>query len=249
MICEYCGKEHDGSYGSGRFCSSKCARSFSTKNISNESRQKQIAALKNEDNRKLAIEKYREYAMIHRKRNGRVKLKTAIESGPLSDTKRKGIYGELFTASKFAEYDVPVYIPYGNSETTDLVVEINGELKKVQVKTSSVIDETNSCIHFGIANQKQRIHHKKVSYEVDTYDGQVDYLALCDIIDKRVYLLDGISLSKKGICIRKEESLSNQKKGINFADDYDIDNVLPKILELENGDDFIDVEYKEIEED
>lgn len=31
MICENCGKEHDGSYGSGRFCSCKCARSFSTK--------------------------------------------------------------------------------------------------------------------------------------------------------------------------------------------------------------------------
>ena len=30
-ICEYCGKEHDGEYGSGRFCSSKCARGFSTK--------------------------------------------------------------------------------------------------------------------------------------------------------------------------------------------------------------------------
>ena len=33
MICENCGKEHDGSYGSGRFCSKKCAKSFSTKNI------------------------------------------------------------------------------------------------------------------------------------------------------------------------------------------------------------------------
>ena len=29
--CENCGKEHDGSYGSGRFCSTECARSFSTK--------------------------------------------------------------------------------------------------------------------------------------------------------------------------------------------------------------------------
>lgn len=28
--CELCGKEHDGSYGSGRFCSRTCARSFST---------------------------------------------------------------------------------------------------------------------------------------------------------------------------------------------------------------------------
>lgn len=31
-ICEKCGCTHDGLYGSGRFCSSKCARSFSSKN-------------------------------------------------------------------------------------------------------------------------------------------------------------------------------------------------------------------------
>lgn len=30
MICEYCSGPHDGAYGSGRFCSSKCARGFST---------------------------------------------------------------------------------------------------------------------------------------------------------------------------------------------------------------------------
>lgn len=31
MICELCKKDHDGSYGSGRFCSEKCSRKFSTK--------------------------------------------------------------------------------------------------------------------------------------------------------------------------------------------------------------------------
>lgn len=36
MICENCGKKHDGTYGSGRFCSKKCARSFSTKNINHK---------------------------------------------------------------------------------------------------------------------------------------------------------------------------------------------------------------------
>jgi protein-arginine kinase activator protein McsA len=29
--CENCEKEHDGNYGSGRFCSSSCSRSFATK--------------------------------------------------------------------------------------------------------------------------------------------------------------------------------------------------------------------------
>ena len=35
MICENCGKEHDGSYGSGRFCSKECARSYSSKQLKN----------------------------------------------------------------------------------------------------------------------------------------------------------------------------------------------------------------------
>lgn len=30
-VCEYCGKEHDGSYGSGRFCSKKCRGAFTAK--------------------------------------------------------------------------------------------------------------------------------------------------------------------------------------------------------------------------
>lgn len=42
MICENCGKEHDGSYGSGRFCSCKCARSFSSK-VNREETNKKIS--------------------------------------------------------------------------------------------------------------------------------------------------------------------------------------------------------------
>lgn len=36
MICENCKIKHDGQYGSGRFCSSKCARGFSTKSKRSE---------------------------------------------------------------------------------------------------------------------------------------------------------------------------------------------------------------------
>lgn len=39
-ICETCGIEHDGSYGSGRFCSLKCARGFSTKTNREETNKK-----------------------------------------------------------------------------------------------------------------------------------------------------------------------------------------------------------------
>ncbi len=48
MKCENCGNEHDGSYGSGRFCSSKCARGFSTKAKRKEINEKVSKKLKKE---------------------------------------------------------------------------------------------------------------------------------------------------------------------------------------------------------
>jgi len=40
MVCENCSAEHDGSYGSGRFCSPACSRSYSTKTKRAEINQK-----------------------------------------------------------------------------------------------------------------------------------------------------------------------------------------------------------------
>ena len=44
--CEKCGNSHDGSYGSGRFCNNKCARSFSTKSKRIEINKKVSESLK-----------------------------------------------------------------------------------------------------------------------------------------------------------------------------------------------------------
>jgi hypothetical protein len=45
MVCENCGKDHNGSYGSGRFCSGPCARCFSTKNNRDEINRKVSVSL------------------------------------------------------------------------------------------------------------------------------------------------------------------------------------------------------------
>lgn len=46
--CENCGNEHDGTYGSGRFCSTKCSRGFSTKSKRIEINEKVSNKLKKE---------------------------------------------------------------------------------------------------------------------------------------------------------------------------------------------------------
>lgn len=46
MKCQYCESSHDGSYGSGRFCASKCARGFSSKEKRKSINEKVSSALK-----------------------------------------------------------------------------------------------------------------------------------------------------------------------------------------------------------
>ena len=50
MKCENCEIEHNGEYGGGRFCSSKCARSFSTKEKRKEINEKVSNSLKHNGN-------------------------------------------------------------------------------------------------------------------------------------------------------------------------------------------------------
>jgi hypothetical protein len=45
MLCEYCQQEHNGAYASGRFCSSICARGFSSSNNRAERNEKIRTAL------------------------------------------------------------------------------------------------------------------------------------------------------------------------------------------------------------
>lgn len=46
MICEFCGKEHDGSYGSGRFCCQSCSRRYSSLIKKDEKNRKISKSLK-----------------------------------------------------------------------------------------------------------------------------------------------------------------------------------------------------------
>jgi very-short-patch-repair endonuclease len=55
-ICEMCNNDHDGSFGSGRFCSNHCARGFSTKNKRSEINKKISQKLKNKGNAPLIKE-------------------------------------------------------------------------------------------------------------------------------------------------------------------------------------------------
>lgn len=75
MKCENCGKDHDGSYGSGRFCSVKCAKGFATKNKREEINKKVSKSLTGRESWIPSENKYcHKFTPEQRKKGG---LKTA----------------------------------------------------------------------------------------------------------------------------------------------------------------------------
>lgn len=70
-ICENCGKQHDGKYGTGRFCSNSCAHSYSTKSnreainqkVSNTLKSSSISATKRENTAKLNLQNMPNYTL------------------------------------------------------------------------------------------------------------------------------------------------------------------------------------------
>lgn len=73
MKCEYCSKEHDGKYGSGRFCCQECARGFSTKAKRKEinkkvskklSRKNKISKMISERNKKMFADGWKPWEKV-----------------------------------------------------------------------------------------------------------------------------------------------------------------------------------------
>lgn len=76
-ICENCGLNNEGNYGSGRFCNQKCAKSYSTKFKRNDINKKVSETLLN---KKIKPNRYCEYCGKILDKNKRKKIKTCNSS-------------------------------------------------------------------------------------------------------------------------------------------------------------------------
>ena len=86
-------------------------------------------------------------------------------------TKQLGNIGEAKALAKFVELQIPVYIPFGDNEKSDLIADFNGKLNKVQVKTSEewidsekfVISLVSSTMHRN-SGEKHKYTHEEIDY-------------------------------------------------------------------------------------
>ena len=61
MICEFCSKEHDGNFGSGRFCNASCSANFSRKLIALRGNISDTRLMKKDSTRKKFLLKKRSH--------------------------------------------------------------------------------------------------------------------------------------------------------------------------------------------
>lgn len=138
------------------------------------------------------------------------------------NTKRKGNIAESAISNEFIRNEIPVLLPFGDNEKYDLVIDINGKFKSVQIKYGTII---NGCI---IADTRHRIGAKRIKYE--SYDGKVDIIAVwCEEL-RKAYLLPLSEFKKTCTYLRIDIPKNNSCiSTIRWAKNYEFDIILQKI--------------------
>jgi len=119
--------------------------------------------------------------------------------------------GELRFAAEFIRQGWNIFLPYGDDSPVDLLIEKNGDFKRVQIKTTSPIKGAVIC-RLKSSNNWQV---KKYTFK------EIDFFGIYDYQNKKGYLLpikEGEGMTQ--LHLRIEESKNNQKEGIRLAQDY-----------------------------
>ena len=139
------------------------------------------------------------------------------------DSKQKGNITELEVLTYITKLGYQVSIPFGDRERYDQIWDINGKLIKVQVKTSRPLDEEVSGIIFSCRSNTKI--QGKVQHSRYTKD-EIDFFAT--YWNNKCYLIpiEETSTEKK---LRFTLPKNGQTKGMSFAKDYLVEEVLKTI--------------------
>ena len=248
MICEYCGSEHDGSYGSGRFCSAKCARTYSTMNMPEESNKRRLAGLKKA--RDITIEKKRKKRK-NKKKRGQYNASFYNANTRNLHTMETGKLGELFVASKFISHGYEVFVPLVDRNGVDMIIKKGKNIKTVQVKTSNTVDTKNSVSPFHMVKHERHIKNGTYIQKCKRYSPEeVNLFALYSTVFNDAYLVENTENTPLSIHIRDHYSspYGRQPSVTHMAEDYQIDKVLDEMdMGINHSDIVMDIDYKEID--
>lgn len=141
-----------------------------------------------------------------------------------NNSKHIGDIGEVATIYSFVRLGVPVYIPFGDNDRSDLVAEFGGKLNRIQIKTSSATED--GYIRFNLLNSTS----KDGSPVLRKYDpNDIDYFALHSIAREATYLVPCVG-PRSWVQVRYAPTKNNQNTGIVWENDVLLSSVVSGIL-------------------
>lgn len=142
MKCQNCNIEHEGTYGSGRFCSNKCARSFSTKSKRLQINEKVSKKLIGREKTEGEIKSLKE-AWIKRRLEGKTNEKRLCDEDFFvlgSKNNNQKIKERLFE-SKIKDYccEICKISEYNGNHITLQLHHINGNNKDNRIENLQIL--------------------------------------------------------------------------------------------------------------
>ena len=130
------------------------------------------------------------------------------------NTHFQGKITELQVATAFLELGFQVCQPLVSDSRYDFIVDINGRLLKIQVKTSHLADD-GSYFEFATStshtNTKGTINRSYTSEEIDYF---------ATIYNEECYIIPVTECGCRGQRLRLKPTKNGQTVGIKFAKDY-----------------------------
>ena len=134
-------------------------------------------------------------------------------------TKRIGNIGESRVLFEFVKREIPVYLPFGDNETADLVAEFNGKINKIQIKTITTINK-NNALEFPTSRRPVG-NNARIAYNEEEVDYFVFY---CLELDKILLVpYKEVMNNKTSFTIKLDKS--NNKKS-HYIEDFTFDKIL-----------------------
>ena len=134
------------------------------------------------------------------------------------NTSQLGNIGEAKVLCKFAELQVPVYLPYGDGNDIDLIAIFNGKINTIQVKTTEKLHE-NSYMIWKLTKQDGYHGSRKC------YDANIDYFALYCLETDVLCLVPYLETEgKKTIQIRLDSYSGRRLSTMHFVQDFSFEN-------------------------
>lgn len=138
------------------------------------------------------------------------------------NTHFQGEITELEVAQSFLKLGYQVCKPLVSDSRYDFIVDINHQLYKIQVKTSS-LSQDEDYIEF----KTQSTHTNTQTTVYHTYSAEdVDYFAT--MYNHQCYLVPISKIGSRSFRLRLKPTKNGQTKNINFAENFKLENTFIK---------------------